>query len=103
MAPGAIERSTYRLAADAGAVGVAVAVYAPAHRQIGDLPHTLHCFDRPVAGLAADPRRRVGPMIEVSEVGKVMHLDPRNRPLRLGRIALQITIQPERVVELAQL
>lgn len=33
-------------------IGIAVALYAPSHREVGELPHDVHLFNRAVAGFA---------------------------------------------------
>src|SRR5574340_1382443 len=103
MTARAIDRGADRMTGDAGPVGVTVAVDAPAHGQVRNLTHALHRLDRTVASLAHHARGDVRAMVEGDEVGNVVDLVPRNRPLRPCWVALQSIIESQRIVELAQL
>ena len=58
---------------------VAVAVEAPLHLQRVLLQHQRHLVDAPVAGLAADALLHVDAVVEVDEVGQVVHARPLQR------------------------
>jgi len=57
---------------------IPVAFEAPTHRQFFFLANDLHAVDATVTGGAADARVQVRAVIEVDEVGQVMHAHPRH-------------------------
>src|SRR3989338_3371106 len=73
-------------------------INAPAHRERVFLPDTCHRLNRAMALLTCDfPNNDMLTVIEVNEIGEIMHLDPLNRLvvcnslldlLDLGRIPL---------------
>ena len=66
----------YGLARTHVTLGVAMAVEAPLHLQRLFLPHQRHAIDLAVAGRAADAFVHVNAVVEVDEVGQVVHARP---------------------------
>src|SRR6476620_8005887 len=60
-------------------LGVPVTVQAPLHLQRVDLLHQRHLIDATMTGLATHPLLHVNSVIEVDEVGQVVHTDPVKR------------------------
>ena len=53
-----------------------MAIEAPPHLEIGVLRHERHFVDATVTSLTADALLHMDAVIEVDEIGKVMHFDP---------------------------
>src|SRR5260370_15846490 len=80
-----LEHEGGALKAGAGDVRMgAMAVDAPAHRERRHLLDAIHRLDRTVASPAVDPREHVLAVVEVNEVGKVVHLHPSDGPVHLN-------------------
>ena len=84
-------------------VRLAMAVQAPAHRERFLLNHRRHGGHVPVAVRAPDPTAGVHAMVEVGEIGKVVHAVPGDRLTReprapqrldLGRIVPDLGMTP---------
>src|ERR1051326_8931592 len=58
---------------------IAMTVDAPFHLQRLLLPHERHAIHRPMAGRAPDPFVNVNAVVEVEEIGQVVHARPLNR------------------------
>ena len=65
----------------------AVTVETPFHLQRLVLPHERHAVDRAMASDAADALRYMDTMVEVNEVGKVVHSSPADRHAGLQTVA----------------
>jgi len=76
----------HRLDRPEGRIGVPVTIEAPSHRERLRLIDLLHLVDPPVAGDATDAAPHVRAVIEVNEVGKVVHANPLQG--HSGRVAL---------------
>src|SRR5438093_337080 len=72
------------------ALGVAMAVDAPFHLQRLLLPHERHAIDLSVAGRAADALVQMDAVVEVHEIGQVVHARPRDRLIRSKALAHQL-------------
>jgi len=59
--------------------GIAMAAQAPLHLQRFRLVHQGHLVDRTVAGVAADALGHVNAVIEINEVGELVHAGPLQR------------------------
>src|SRR5438045_587934 len=55
---------------------IAMAVDAPLHLERVLLHHERHLIDAPMAGLAAHPLLHVDAVVEIDEVGQVVHANP---------------------------
>ena len=55
-------------------------VEAPSHGEWSGLFHPFHVFHSPMAPLASHTGKYMLAVIEVNEIGKVMYLDPPDRP-----------------------
>src|SRR5947209_12773964 len=69
------------------ALRVAVAVDAPFHLQRLLLPHERHAIDLSVAGRAADALVQMDAVVEVHEIGQVVHARPLDRLIRSKALA----------------
>ena len=61
-------------------IRVAVALNAPCHRQLFGLINRFHLVDAPMASLATDARIDVHGVVEVNELGQIMHPCPCHAP-----------------------
>ena len=64
-----------------------MALETPFHLQRLLLPHERHAVDRAMASDAADALRYMDTVIEINEVGKVVHSGPADRRTGLKTIA----------------
>ena len=67
--------------------GISVAFQAPAHAQRLGLGHDLHLVDAAVAGDAGHPGGDVRAVLEIGEVGELVHARPAHRPARRSAVA----------------
>ena len=102
VARGAVDGRANGLAGNSRLVRRPVAVHAPAHAQVRNLADPLHRLDRSVACLALDAGAHVGAVVEVDEVGQVVHPDPPDWRSSAASHGLQRFVEGERVVELAK-
>src|SRR5262249_38138930 len=97
MASGAVVRSVDDLALHSFAVYVAMAINAPAHRQVRKLPHALHGLHRAVTVLTLDSGSDVRPVVEAGERGKVVNAHPPDRRRSFGRAGCCLPSRPSAV------
>ena len=76
---GRVTHREHRLARPHVVLGVPVAVEAPLHLQAARLEHARHLIDAAVAGLAPHPLLDVDGVVELHEVGQVVHAGPLQR------------------------
>ena len=63
-----------------------MAFEAPSHGQREDLRYSVHRLNSPMTPLAFEAREHVLAVVEVHEVGKLVHADPGNRTALENRL-----------------
>jgi hypothetical protein len=80
-----------------------MAVHAPSHRQIGNLFHAIHGFDRTVTLLASHADVHVRAVVEVDEIGKSVDARPRDRFEVLLGIPREVVVEAQRGIDFLNL
>src|SRR3990172_6222853 len=98
----AINGCFHRFARYSRLIHLPVAIDAPAHAEVLNLPYTLHCFHWPVTSLALHSGIHVNAVVEVNVIGKFMHLDPGHRVRWLAGVWLHFSIEAHRFIQLSE-
>ncbi len=102
MAHCAVERRIDGVSVDSVLCGLAMTVYAPAHRQSFKLPNSFHRFHRPVTFLTLNASRHMSTVVEADEVRQIVNLHPFDRLLLSTRFGQLRIVQTETVIKLLQ-